>query len=134
MYICWKSFYCTANAHFLEILKKIEFDIAYLDPLQYNMTLFLNVKLFTVYSEVGCINTMSLKYKYSEYLYLINQSTRTPFVIHYNDMRLSNYDHLKFEHLTQYQVWYDTFDRSWDRWLMHLPNHLEKYVTWPWLT
>ena len=66
--------------------------------------------------------------------YLINQSTTTPFVIHYNDMRLSNYDHLKFEHLTKYQVRYETFDRSWDRWLMHLPNHLEKYVTWPWLT
>ena len=46
------------------------------------------------------------------YLYLINQSTRTPFVIHYNDMRLSNYDHLKFEHLTKYQVRYETFDRS----------------------
>ena len=46
------------------------------------------------------------------YRHLINQSTRTPFVIHYNDMRLSNYDHLKFEHLTKYQVRYDTFDRS----------------------
>lgn len=36
------------------------------DLLQYNIILFLNFKLMTAYSEEGCMDIKSLKYKYSE--------------------------------------------------------------------
>ena len=45
----------------------LEFVILDGDLLQYNIILFLNFKLMTAYSEEGCINIKSLKYKYSEY-------------------------------------------------------------------